>query len=203
MDSLDSFAAPAALFLPLTFFHLRRGHPPHPPTAFPQLVDSSSQRRSVAFQAAMPPFVGACFPIPFHHGPRPWHRTLRSPRPCVESHPPTRVTPFSTFFSSLFQSLPDPKIGAVPAPMLTSNRRYAHPTQTPRPLLLRRLPPRRPTRHPLHCRRRPRLRDRFRPIPRRSHPQRRTGDRPVCVTTPLTRPPPNPPSSRGCLGRLS
>src|ERR1035437_910161 len=27
MDSLDSFAAPAALFLPLTLFHLCRSHP--------------------------------------------------------------------------------------------------------------------------------------------------------------------------------
>src|ERR1035437_4135826 len=37
------------------------------PEAHPQLVDSSSKRRSVAFQAAMPPFVGACFPgFPSH-----------------------------------------------------------------------------------------------------------------------------------------
>src|ERR1035437_4527937 len=54
MDSLDSFCRPYCALFPLTFFRLRQGRPPHPPTAFPQLVDSSSQRRSVAFQAAMP-----------------------------------------------------------------------------------------------------------------------------------------------------
>jgi hypothetical protein len=41
---------------------------------------TSSQRRSVAFQAAMPPFVGAFFPRAaalFRPGDRPRHRTLR------------------------------------------------------------------------------------------------------------------------------
>jgi hypothetical protein len=46
---------------------------------------------------------------------------------------PPPVTPLSTFFSSPFQSFTDPKIGLPPAPMLTSNRRDAYPTQTPRP----------------------------------------------------------------------
>jgi len=32
------------------------------PETHPQLIGPSSQRRSVALQAAMPPFVGACFP---------------------------------------------------------------------------------------------------------------------------------------------
>ena len=48
---------------------------------------------------------------------------------------PSPVTPSSTFFSSAFQSFTDPKIGVHPTPLLTSNRRDAHPTQTPPPAL--------------------------------------------------------------------
>src|ERR1035437_6496358 len=33
------------------------------PETSPQLIDSSSQHRSVAFQAAMPPFLGAFFQV--------------------------------------------------------------------------------------------------------------------------------------------
>src|SRR5450759_2786846 len=40
------------------------------PETSPQLVDSSSQHRSVAFQAAMPPFLGAFFRVAHSLPPR-------------------------------------------------------------------------------------------------------------------------------------
>ena len=108
------------------------------------------------------------------------------------------VSSFSTFFFPSFQSVKDPKIEIFPAPMLTSNRRDAYPTQTPRPLRLRRLPARRPERCPLRGCRRPRrgaigrfASQNFPPSPQ---PEAKKGLIPTpeihpalgfCVTTPL------------------
>src|ERR1035437_8137695 len=53
---------------------------PVSPETHPQLIVSSSQHRSVAFPGCHAPIRGGMlpgFPIPFHHGHRPWHRTLR------------------------------------------------------------------------------------------------------------------------------
>src|ERR1035441_1253991 len=107
------------------------------------------------------------------------------------------VSSFSTFFFPSFQLVTDPKIEILPAPMLTSNWRDAYPTQTLRPLRLRRLPAHRPERNPLRCCRRPRRGavDRFasQNFPPSPQPEAKKGVIPtpgihpalgVCVTTP-------------------
>ena len=96
--------------------------------------------------------------------------------------PKSRFPPPLSFFPLHFQSSLAPKVGIVPAPMLTSNRIYADTSKILRPLPLPRLPPHRPTRHPLHYRRRVRLPHRSRPILRISQLRMRLPDRPVCVT---------------------
>src|ERR1035437_4836122 len=47
--------------------------------------------------------------------------------------PKSAFTPSSSFFSLHRQSFPDPKVGIVPAPMLTSNRIYATGAPKPKP----------------------------------------------------------------------
>src|ERR1035441_6153632 len=107
------------------------------------------------------------------------------------------VSSFSTFFFPSFQLVKDLKIEILPAPMLTSNRRDAYPTQTPRPLRLRRLPTHCPERYPLRGCRRPRggAIDRFasQNFPPSPQPEAKKGLIPtrgihpalgVCVTTP-------------------
>src|ERR1019366_7608715 len=84
------------------------------------------------------------------------------------------VTNFEISFPLHFQSFQVPGIGILPAPMLTSNRRYACTIKIQRPFRLPSLPTHRPTRHPIHhhgC-----------PDFRLPHLRRRTEDRPDCVT---------------------
>ena len=102
--------------------------------------------------------------------PRPTSLGPASPR---EIRVPT-ITNFEISFPLHFQSVQLPGIGSLPAPMLTSNRRYAYTTKIPRPLRLPRLPAHHPTPRPLHHHVRPNLR-----LP---HLRNRAQDRPVCVT---------------------
>src|ERR1019366_7472296 len=123
-----------------------------------------------------------------------WETPFPSPK-SLERRPLPASTPVSPtlrfLFPFIFNRFQLPGIGALPAPMLPSNRRYARTTKIRLPLRPPSPPAHRPARDPFS--------HRGRPILPQPHLRRRAEDRPVCVTKLPTNP--ATPSSTGTYPR--